>query len=59
MQNRVKDENLKIIPAIKCGNSDEFWIQPNDKFIRPYGMCIKHLGMCETVSNDSNTCVML
>ena len=59
IQNRVKNENLNIIPANQCHDSDEYWVQPNDKFIRPYGICIKHLGMCETVSNDSNTCVML
>ena len=47
MQNRVKDENLTIIPAIKCHESDEYWVQPNDKCMRPYGICIKHLRMCE------------
>ena len=60
MQNRVKDENLNIIPANQYHDSDEYWVQPNDKYIYGHMECASSTwGMCETVSNDSNTCVML
>ena len=35
LQNRVCSTNLKIV------NKGEYWVQPDDTLIRPYGFCIK------------------
>ena len=43
MQNRVKNEKLTVISAKECGDEDEYWVQENEKFIRPYGLCLKKL----------------
>ena len=37
-QNRVSTDGLKIIPA---NTPHEYWVQPNDRLIRPYGLCFK------------------
>ena len=34
-QNRVSKDGLKK------ANNDEYWVQPNEKLIRPYGLCIQ------------------
>ena len=39
-QNRVSPEKLIIIPGEQTGDQD-YWIQPDDTLIRPYGLCIK------------------
>ena len=41
-QNRVCPNGLKIIPDEKT-RSGEYWVQPEDKLIRPYGLCIKQV----------------
>ena len=42
LQNRVKeDENLNIIPANKCRDCGEYWVQSNETYTRPYGLCFK------------------
>jgi hypothetical protein len=39
LQNRVNPKNLTKVPHDETGNG-EFWISPNDKDVRPYGVCI-------------------
>ena len=41
-QNRVSTTDLKIIDA-KTTGVGEYWLQPNQDFIRPYGICIQQL----------------
>lgn len=41
-QNRVCPDNLLIIDE-KTTGVGEYWVQPGDKMIRPYGICIKEL----------------
>ena len=41
LQNRVSTEGLEIVPANTPGAFGEYWVQPNDQLIRPYGLCIK------------------
>ena len=41
-QNRVCPTNLKIVDAQTTGVG-EYWLQPCEKFIRPYGICIQQL----------------
>ena len=36
-QNRVSDEELKIVQS-PCG---EYWVQPRDELVRPYGICVR------------------
>ena len=50
-QNRVCPDNLAIIDA-KTTGVGEYWVQPRQDLIRPYGICIKDLN-----SNDS--CLIL
>ena len=40
-KNRVSTEGLKIVPANTPGAFGQYWVQPNDQLIRPYGLCIK------------------
>lgn len=40
IQNRVCLDNLKMIPP-HVTNIGETWLQPDDRNIRPYGLCIK------------------
>lgn len=43
-QNRVKSDGLKIIPAEDVNDRkvrDDYWLQPCEDYIRPYGICIK------------------
>ena len=37
-QNRVSTEGLEIVPADTPGAVGEYWVQPNDQLIRPYGL---------------------
>ena len=39
-QNRVSPTDLKIIDARTTGVG-EYWVQPNQELIRPYGICIR------------------
>ena len=39
-QNRVSSDDMKIVSGEKTG-SGEYWVQPDDRLIRPYGLCIK------------------
>ena len=41
-QNRVSPSKLKVVPAEKTGHG-EYWLQPDDKLIRPYALCIKEV----------------
>jgi hypothetical protein len=41
-QNRVCPDNLVVIDE-KTTGVGEYWVQPNDKMIRAYGICIKEL----------------
>ena len=41
-QNRVCATDLKIIDA-ETTRVGEYWVQPHEKFIRPYGICIQQL----------------
>ena len=41
-QNRVCPTNLKIVDAQMTGVG-EYWLQPRENFIRPYGICIQQL----------------
>ena len=41
-QNRVCPDNLTIIDA-KTTRVGEYWVQPRQELIRPYGICIKNL----------------
>ena len=41
-QNRVCPSNLKIVDAQTTGVG-EYWLQPRENFIRPYGICIQQL----------------
>ena len=38
-QNRVSTTGLKVQKT----SVGEYWIQPNEKLIRPYGLCIKEV----------------
>ena len=43
-QNRVNPDGLKIIDKDEINRSDvtdEYWLQPKDYYVRPYGICIK------------------
>lgn len=40
-QNRVSEVGLSVIPASETGVNAEYLIQPNDRLIRPYGICIR------------------
>ena len=42
LQNRVNPANLKKVPDI------DYWVSPTDADIRPYGFCIKELGVNPT-----------
>ena len=48
-QNRVSTKGLKIVPANTLGAFGEYWIQKNDRLIRPYGLCFK------VVSDDAES----
>ena len=39
-QNRVCPVNLKIV-GVRTTRVGEYWVQPNEEFIRPYGICIQ------------------
>ena len=39
-QNRVSTKGLTIISSDETGDG-EYWVQPDDSLIRPYGVCIK------------------
>lgn len=41
-QNRVSATNLQILDA-KTTGVGEYWVQPYEAFIRPYGICIQQL----------------
>ena len=41
-QNRVSPADMKTISALETGKG-EYWVQPNENLIRPYGLCIKKL----------------
>ena len=41
-QNRVYPTNLKILDAQTTGVG-EYWLQPREEYIRPYGICIQQL----------------
>ena len=41
-QNQVCPSNLKIVDAQTTGVG-EYWLQPCENFIRPYGICIQQL----------------
>ena len=45
-QNRVSVEGLEIIPREDTGDLAEYWLQPNDRLIRPYGLCFKSISSC-------------
>ena len=38
LQNRVSPQGLKMI-----GGAEEYWVQPNPDFVRPYGICIQEI----------------
>ena len=40
VQNRVSSDDMKIVSGKETGVG-EYWVQPNDTLIRPYGLCIK------------------
>lgn len=39
-QNRVSPTNMETAQEANVG---EYWVQPNENLIRPYGLCIKEL----------------
>jgi hypothetical protein len=46
IQNRVKSDELKVIPANESSTHHpevpgDYWLQPREDYIRPYGVCIK------------------
>ena len=41
-QNRVSTAGLEVISTQET-NVGEYWVQPNDNLIRPYGLCIKEV----------------
>ena len=41
LQNRVNPETLQRIPADEQTDIGEYWINPSDKDVRPYGICIR------------------
>ena len=41
-QNRVCPDNLTVINA-KTTRVGEYWVQPHQELIRPYGICLKNL----------------
>ena len=38
-QNRVSDKELKIVQS----PHGEYWVQPQDELVRPYGICIRRV----------------
>jgi hypothetical protein len=52
-QNRVCPNNLAIIDAKTTGVS-EYWVQPRQDLIRPYGICIKDLS-----ANNNYWCLIM
>ena len=42
-QNRVSTTGLKVIDRSRTGAPGEYWLQPNQELIRPYGLCIKEV----------------
>ena len=40
-QNRVSTSGRKVIPKRKTNAGAEYWIQTNEKNIRPYGICVR------------------
>ena len=43
-QNRVKSDGLKVVPADSIPRPEvtgDYWLQPREDYIRPYGICIK------------------
>ena len=40
IQNRVNPEAVKIISKNDTGVG-EYWVTPNEKDVRPYGICVK------------------
>ena len=38
-QNRVSGTDLKVIDS----GVGEYWVQPHEDYIRPYGICIRHV----------------
>ncbi|CAI7994674.1 hypothetical protein GBAR_LOCUS1529 [Geodia barretti] len=45
-QNRTSTEGLKVINAADNGVG-EYWVQPADKLIRPYSVCVKLISPTE------------
>ena len=49
LQNRVNSNGLNVIPADRISSdrkhSEVYWIQTRDKYIRPYGICVKKIGV--------------
>ena len=43
MQNRINKEGLLKIPAEKNGRDGDYWVQPNENYVRPYGICLKRI----------------
>ena len=46
IQNRVKSDEVRVIPAAVSSTPHphvpgDYWLQPRDDYIRPYGICIK------------------
>ena len=41
-QNRVSTAGLEVISKQET-DVGEYWVQPNDNLIRPYGLCIKEV----------------
>ena len=41
-QNRVSPTDMKTVSAEET-DVGEYWVQPNENLIRPYGLCIKEL----------------
>ena len=41
LQNRVSLDHLKVVSNAETHNNGEYWIQPDDTKIRPYGVCIR------------------
>lgn len=38
-QNRVSSTDLKVIET----RAGEYWVQPHEDFIRPYGICLRRM----------------
>ena len=61
-QNRVSTQGLMVIDAADTGVG-EYWVQPDDQLIRPYGICLKLLSS-EPSTDDADeakqsSCIML